>query len=482
MKKWILFLLCTQVTSAQTVPVDRLYLGQTPPGATPKIFQVPVGSGLFPAERVAISQDNTEIYYSELNGYPPSTARVKYFKYSGNTWNGPFSIFEHYYSPALSSDGKTIFVENNQLKSYYAARTDSIWGSLEEFWTKPHDQHYLQLTKSGKYYLKSDRVFTTNGDISQLMIQGTDTTVQSLGIPINSTNNGADYFISRDESYSIFVVKSNGLGNLFISYHKPGGGWTNPKSLGGLINAANAWEWGPYVTDDNKYLFFTRQTSSINIFWVRADNLIDSLKHTNFTPYLSTQIPNQTDTVNHPFSLRIPDSTFIDDDGNNTLSYSAALSSGTALPAWLTFSPDARTFSGTPNAAGTINVAVTARDTAGASVSCIFPIRIIIDTGVKDMNNLLPEEIRLDPNYPNPFNPTTVIGYQLPLFSRVRLTIYNVLGEKIKILQNGFQQAGKYSVFWDATDDKNLPVSSGMYIYRLETNEKTLQKKMLLIK
>jgi uncharacterized repeat protein (TIGR03803 family) len=104
-------------------------------------------------------------------------------------------------------------------------------------------------------------------------------------------------------------------------------------------------------------------------------------------------------------------------------------------------------------------------------------------TGIETGHNLeLPSTIRLNQNYPNPFNPSTVISYRLSAFSDVKLMIYNVLGQKIKTLVNSFQTAGEYSLVWDATDEKNNPVSSGIYFYRLQTEELTLQKKMLLLR
>jgi hypothetical protein len=88
----------------------------------------------------------------------------------------------------------------------------------------------------------------------------------------------------------------------------------------------------------------------------------------------------------------------------------------------------------------------------------------------------------LDQNYPNPFNPTTVIHYQLLKAGNVRLTIYNLLGQNIRTLQDTFQNAGEYSIVWDARDNRNGLVSSGMYYYRLEAGDNIFQKKMILMK
>jgi hypothetical protein len=106
--------------------------------------------------------------------------------------------------------------------------------------------------------------------------------------------------------------------------------------------------------------------------------------------------------------------------------------------------------------------------------------QIVTEVSTEEVN--IPKGKSLLQNYPNPFNPTTTIRYLLNESSKVKLTIYNLLGQKIKILQNAFQNAGEYSVVWDATDDRNNPVSSGIYFYRLDTNEMNFIKKMVLLR
>jgi hypothetical protein len=83
-------------------------------------------------------------------------------------------------------------------------------------------------------------------------------------------------------------------------------------------------------------------------------------------------------------------------------------------------------------------------------------------------------------NYPNPFNPSTSIAFALPLASRVMLKIYNVLGQEIKTLVTDVMPTGTHTVQWDGTDNRNRPVSSGIYLYRIETNSFAATKKMLL--
>jgi len=88
-----------------------------------------------------------------------------------------------------------------------------------------------------------------------------------------------------------------------------------------------------------------------------------------------------------------------------------------------------------------------------------------------------PEAFSLEQNYPNPFNPVTLIGYQLPVDSYVTLRVYNMLGQEVQTLVEGFQVSGVKSVKWDAG---RLP--SGVYVYKLATGNFVDVKKAILLK
>ena len=85
-------------------------------------------------------------------------------------------------------------------------------------------------------------------------------------------------------------------------------------------------------------------------------------------------------------------------------------------------------------------------------------------------------------NYPNPFNPSTTIYYSLPHESNVELTIYNIKGQKVKTLVKEIKAGGKHRAVWSGTDDLNRVVGSGVYFYRIEAQEFTAVKKMILLK
>ena len=90
---------------------------------------------------------------------------------------------------------------------------------------------------------------------------------------------------------------------------------------------------------------------------------------------------------------------------------------------------------------------------------------------------VVPQSYTLYQNYPNPFNPSTTIRFDLPKAAEVNLTVYNILGEKVMTLANGFLEAGYHSVVFNANN-----LASGTYIYRLQTSNFIQTKKMLLLK
>ena len=84
---------------------------------------------------------------------------------------------------------------------------------------------------------------------------------------------------------------------------------------------------------------------------------------------------------------------------------------------------------------------------------------------------------RLDQNYPNPFNPSTTIKYEIPENGFVSLKVFNILGQEVASLVNEVKTAGQYQAYFNATK-----LSSGIYIYRLETSRNSEKRKMLLLK
>jgi hypothetical protein len=267
--------LLSLICRAQTIPADSLYLGQTQPGNTSRIFNLPVTSGYFAAERIAISADSKTIYYGELNGYnASSTGRIKYLTYDNNKWTGPFILFEGYGSPALSATEDTMYLgeahNQSDSKAYFSVKNNSGWGNPQRFSSKFSLAYYLQESNNGTFYFGS---YNANGglgarDWSRLIINDNDTIIKSLGVPLCTSNDDVDFCVSKNDSFMIvFSDKA------YISYHKNDGSWTNKKVLSNQTSGG----WGNYISPDNKFLFYTYGTTETNahIYWLRIDNLID---------------------------------------------------------------------------------------------------------------------------------------------------------------------------------------------------------------
>ena len=101
----------------------------------------------------------------------------------------------------------------------------------------------------------------------------------------------------------------------------------------------------------------------------------------------------------------------------------------------------------------------------------------------------LPGTFALHPNMPNPFNPETTIRYDLAVLSRggaeamgVRLAIYNMAGQLIRVLVDAAQRPGRYSIEWDGRDAQSREVGSGVYLYRLQAGDQVQVRRMLLLR
>jgi len=95
---------------------------------------------------------------------------------------------------------------------------------------------------------------------------------------------------------------------------------------------------------------------------------------------------------------------------------------------------------------------------------------------------IIANEFSLMGNYPNPFNPSTSIMFNLDAASHINVRIFNLMGEEVRILQNNSLEAGFHSVTWNARNNFGKEVPSGMYFYSIESNGKILSGKMLLLK
>lgn len=112
-----------------------------------------------------------------------------------------------------------------------------------------------------------------------------------------------------------------------------------------------------------------------------------------------------------------------------------------------------------------------------------FGTRTPNPTSVDRIGEIVPGTFSLAQNYPNPFNPSTSIHYTLAKGSEIKLTVYNMLGQKVVTLVDATQVAGEYLATWNGQNDAGLLVSSGVYVYKLEVKDNFVQtRKMLFLK
>jgi len=102
--------------------------------------------------------------------------------------------------------------------------------------------------------------------------------------------------------------------------------------------------------------------------------------------------------------------------------------------------------------------------------------------GVDNRSETFPQGFVLEQNFPNPFNPSTTLRYELPEDGLVNVTIYDMMGRQVSTLVSSQQAAGYKSIQWNATNDFGKPVSAGVYLYQIQAGEFVQTKKMVLLK
>ena len=250
-------------------PAADRYLGKTPPEAERTVFLPAV------TERIAISRDGHEIYFNGHNG------SLAWYRFDGERWTGPRALFPDAAAAALSPDERTLYFQNAAGALFRSARTATGWAAPEPFAKAATGRlHYLQVTNDGGMFATAMAQPGVQGQIGRLEHSPTGDAVVSFGAPVNSADNGVDFFIARDGSYLVFVNHPGGNGDLNICFRQEDGGWSEPRNLGPTVNGANSWEWGPFVTSDNKYLFYTSGTSAGDsaVYWIRFDTLLAQLR------------------------------------------------------------------------------------------------------------------------------------------------------------------------------------------------------------
>jgi hypothetical protein len=104
-----------------------------------------------------------------------------------------------------------------------------------------------------------------------------------------------------------------------------------------------------------------------------------------------------------------------------------------------------------------------------------------ISAVLEEHTAVLPQAFALDQNYPNPFNSATTLRFALPQSRDVELAVYNLAGQQVATLVQGWRQAGVYTVRWDGRDGSGRALASGVYLYRLEAGNEVQTRKLVLL-
>jgi immune inhibitor A len=131
--------------------------------------------------------------------------------------------------------------------------------------------------------------------------------------------------------------------------------------------------------------------------------------------------------------------------------------------------------------AGATIVGVT--NISASGMTMVADLIVGLSAGIFDpAEDLLPGSVELLQNYPNPFNPSTTIEFSVLAGSYLVLEVYNIAGQKVRTLYDGYAEPGTQSVTWDATDNDGRPVATGIYLYKLNTDDQDNSKKMVLVR
>lgn len=262
------------------------YLGQKPPGMTPEIFAPGiVSTDMYNHCTVSISPDGKEIYWAMAPLDAPR--RIYFSKIINGTWTQPeivgFTRSDDGDCPILSPDGKKLYFNSNRPlppgttrreRIWCAERTATGWGVPFPLGPEINDEHLhwqVSVDARGNLYFGSERAGSKGSDdvFMAESVNGAYRKPASLGTEINSELHEDNPFIAPDGSYLIFCRDG-----LWISFKQNNGSWTKARNMGGVFMGAGC----PYVSPDQKYIFFLIMGQGSNdIWWVDA-KIIEDLK------------------------------------------------------------------------------------------------------------------------------------------------------------------------------------------------------------
>ena len=259
------------------------YLGQMPPGSTPKVFAPGIVNTVENREIEGMFAKGMKAFYFVKRplGEKSNSKVLAVIEYKNNQWQESV-VKQGVSEPSVSPDGKTIYFAKE-----YIERTNTGWSELKSLGAPFENIEIMRLSASsnGTYYFDT---FTENLDAPlrySRLIDGKYEPPKSLGQQFAIGSYNAHPFIAPDESYIIWDSRREsgyGSSDLYISFRNSDGSWGPAINMGDEINTASAENY-PSVSPDGNFLFFDRRKQSesakppVDIYWVDAQ-IIDVLR------------------------------------------------------------------------------------------------------------------------------------------------------------------------------------------------------------
>jgi hypothetical protein len=290
----ILFMIVKTSIGQQFTDLRGDYLGQAPPGDTPVVFAHGIVSNEYQAHSApAFSPDGNQVFWQE-NKRPKSDNEkwqcfFKTMRRVDNIWTAP-EVSPFAGSTIFSADGKRVFFNKDSLGPYFAENQGNKWSEPKSTGLLPRFPDlkfaaFLSIASNGTlYFVAHLEGLSANAGIYRSELVNCE---YAKPEPLPGNINLPPFrnwtpFIAPDESYLIFCstrgLPKNDQGDLFISFHKPDGSWTDPVNLGEPVNS-KVLERFPSISTDGRYMFFTRDTPEYDedVYWVSA-KIIDKLR------------------------------------------------------------------------------------------------------------------------------------------------------------------------------------------------------------
>lgn len=370
-----LFIAVIFLSNCTSPPRSRDYFGQAYPDTIPLVFAPGVISKMGRLEHgISFASDGKELIFGILNKDDWSGEIFNSEKVN-EKWNEPL-LFEplknkSVYLPYFSPDGKSLLYA--QSKSATDHLSTDIWmlRKINGIWSGPallpdsirseSREANASMTSDGTIYFSSNRnCYGKDGCYTADLFytRQKDNRYQDVAMisKLSSPNDEESVFISPKEEYLIFCRYTDSITavDLYISYQDIHKNWMEPQRIDSTINSED-WDRRPYVSIDNKFLFFTRlqivenRLVESDIFWVRTSKL--------FKPFVFHPISDTTVRMGTAFEINLPRDYFRDVD-DERLTYSISQNQ----PAWLNFDSEKMKLSGLPTMEGEFELTLTATD------------------------------------------------------------------------------------------------------------------------